>query len=122
MSFKRRFLNFFGKNGRSVFDPQAHNQNIKALQPLLRMLVVTGDKGEVIYSDENTIIVVPPTGGGAAYLGEWSSTTSYTKDKIVTRGNLGDFIAVGTVPAGTPPETGAPYWHGISFPTPGIWG
>lgn len=52
----------FGK-GRSAVNPAHANELVDAINPLLRMAIRTGEKPEVIYSDENVILVVPPGGG-----------------------------------------------------------
>jgi hypothetical protein len=58
------------------------------------------------------------TGG---FRGEWVDQ-AYEEQEIVIRGILGTFVAVSAVPAGTPPETGAPYWVALVWPSPGVWG
>ena len=66
---------------------------------------------------------IPPS-GGMEYLGEWSAGRSYDAQKMVTRGALGEFICVQPISGaniGTEPETGAPYWKGLTSPPPGVW-
>ena len=78
--------------------------------------------GRVLYGDTNTLW--DNSGGGTGqmtYKGEWSAGGTYAVQNIVTRGVLGEFIAVQAPPAGTAPETGAPYWHAWQYPPPGVW-
>jgi hypothetical protein len=58
---------------------------------------------------------------GMVHRGEWVSATQYAEQNVVTRGNLGEFVVFATPPVGTPPETGAPYWHGWSTEPSGRW-
>lgn len=58
---------------------------------------------------------------GMIHRGEWSSGTTYALQNVVSRGNLGEFVAFAAPPVGTPPESGGAYWHGLTWPSPGVW-
>lgn len=58
---------------------------------------------------------------GMTHRGEWDAALLYSPQNVVTRGSLGEFIALAMPPIGTAPETGAPYWHAWSYPPPGVW-
>lgn len=83
---------------------------------------------EAVAEDVIQLVQVRVTGGGGGtsspwHLGEWLSTTSYPAQKQVARGVIGEFVSMQNVPAGIPPETGAPYWHCVtSWPAIGAWG
>ena len=59
--------------------------------------------------------------GGMRYAGEYDAAMAYEAQTVVTRGLLGEFISLQSPPVGTAPETGAPYWHGWQWPSPGVW-
>jgi hypothetical protein len=88
-------------------------QQMAALQENVRQLQRQLDRLRRRGSEDET--------SGMAYMGEWSAATSYTEQNVVTRGSLGEFICLLAPPLATTPETGAPYWHGWSYPPPGVW-
>ena len=61
------------------------------------------------------------TGGGMQFLGEWNSGQVYAVQNVVNRNVLGAFLCLTVPPAGTAPETGAPYWYAWGYPAPGVW-
>jgi len=80
-----------------------------------------GGGGQVFVTDSNTVYMDGGGSGQMTYKGEWTAGGTYAVQNIVTRGVLGEFIAVQAPPAGTAPETGAPYWHAWQYPPPGVW-
>lgn len=61
------------------------------------------------------------TASGMIYKGEWSVSVQYAAQDVVTRWNLGEFVAIATPTAGDPPETDASTWHQFVVQPPGIW-
>lgn len=64
---------------------------------------------------------------GMIFRGLWhNAVDNYTAQDVVFRtpsgGSAGVYIALGNVPTGTTPETGAPYWAAFPYPPPGVWG
>jgi hypothetical protein len=57
---------------------------------------------------------------GMIHRGEWSASTQYAVQNVVTRGILGDFVALELPTVAIPPESGVP-WHSISVPAQGSW-
>lgn len=62
-----------------------------------------------------------PAATGMIFLGEWSGSTVYAVQNVVNRGTLGVFLCLSVPPAGTAPETGAPYWYAWVNPAPGVY-
>ena len=66
------------------------------------------------------------TATGMVFRGWWSNVATYGEQEVVFRtpsgGSAGTYIALASVPAGTLPETGAPYWAAFPYPPPGVWG
>lgn len=96
------------KTGSTGEQVAALQENVKQLQRQFDRLRKRGGGG-----DEAT---------GMTYLGEWSASTTYSEQNLVTRGALGEFVCLQAPPVGTAPETGSPYWHGLVHPFPGVWG
>ena len=70
----------------------------------------------------------PTASSGMVFRGLWSNAVSdYVSQNVVFRtpsgGSAGVYIALlDSVPSGTAPETGAPYWAAFPYPPPGVWG
>lgn len=68
-----------------------------------------------------------PTATGMVFRGLWhNAVDDYVSQNVVFRtpsgGSAGVYIALGNVPTGTAPETGAPWWAAFPYPPPGVWG
>jgi len=59
---------------------------------------------------------------GMKFLGEYNITLQYSAENVVTRGNLGAYVAMDSVPPGNPPEAGSPFWAALFNSVPGKWG
>lgn len=64
---------------------------------------------------------------GMVFKGEWVNTTVYDSQNVVFRtpigGSRGAYIALAdNIPAGTMPESGAPWWAAWPYPPSGLWG
>ena len=64
---------------------------------------------------------------GMVFKGEWINTTVYDSQEVVFRtptgGSRGAYIGLlDNIAAGTPPETGAPWWAAWPYPPSGMWG
>lgn len=119
-----KILNTKKPSGSTEFD--FYLQDIwEAIENRTRILDRPG-KITVAYTEKG--IELTPVGSGVGgsstgvqHRGEWSSSTQYAAQNIVSRGNLGEFIAFSAPPVATAPETGAPYWHSLNWASPGVW-
>ena len=64
---------------------------------------------------------------GMVFRGQWSNVVVYDAQNLVFRtppgGSAGAYIAVlNTIPAGTLPEQGEPWWAAVPYPPAGMWG
>lgn len=64
---------------------------------------------------------------GMVFRGWWTNVATYNSQNVVFRtadgGSAGTYIAIAdSIPPGTTPETGAPYWAALPYPPPGVWG
>lgn len=82
-------------------------ENIKYLQQQLNRLRRRAGAGE--------------GGKGMIHRGEWSATETYEFQNVVQRGVLGTFVCFEPPAAGVPPETGAPHWLAMTWPSFGSW-
>lgn len=89
---------------------------------------VVGTVQQAVADGVIAYVRVRVTGGGGAaavgmiHRGEWNAEVQYAYQNVVSRGILGEFVMLQAgAPLGLPPETGAPYWHGWSWPAPGSW-
>lgn len=118
-----KILKFTKPAGDSEFDHMmiGFYEAIEKLVPVNRPGIIT------VELTEQGLVLTPvaPRGGagasGAWHLGEYNSTTAYAAQKQVTRGTLGEFVSMQAVPEGVLPESGAPYWHGLTWASPGVW-
>ena len=88
-----------------------------------RLIETSDGKCLIVEAGAGTGDSIPPI-GGMEYVGEWSAGLSYAAQKMVTRGALGEFICVQAVTGvniGTEPETGAPFWKGLTCPPQATW-
>ena len=127
MREKRKFLRRYGRGGRSIFSTAAHNEDVAVINALQNMQIVWGNRTEIIYAEGNvTLVLQAPAqvSQGLVFKGEWDSGTAYVAQNVVfyPTGSLsGAYIALTDVPAGTAPDTGAPYWVSWPHPPPGVW-
>jgi hypothetical protein len=89
-------------------------------------MAVVGTVQQAVADGVIAYVRVRVTGGGGGavgmvHRGEWSAAVQYGSQNVVTRGTLGEFVALATPAIGVPPESGAPNWHGLMWPSPGVW-
>lgn len=69
----------------------------------------------------------PGTTDGMVFLGGWSSAVEYNSQEVVfytpSGGSAGAYIGIAdSIPIGTTPDTGSPWWCAWPYPPPGVWG
>lgn len=81
-----------------------------------------------------TVLEIHPGGGGGTttssgmvFRGGWSDVEEYNSQEVVFRtppgGSSGAYIALSdSIPVGTLPEAGSPYWAEWPYPPAGMWG